>query len=667
MLNVTIDTNPVVVAPGVTIVGPSNALFGNHGASGYFVVENYGTIAGSKISGKGVYLSPGGSVTNAASASITGNRGVGIYAAAGTVVNDGSIAGTGNKGIGVNLNSGGSVSNGTAGSITGFEGVKVLDGLGTVVNYGDIAGSDHGVYLFSGGSATNAASGTIAGDFDGVLIAVAAGTVINQGSIVGTGANGIGVQLNSGGLVSNAASASLTGVYEGVKLETGGAVMNYAAIAATGTSGSGAFLADGGAVSNAAAGTIGGAFGVAVFGATGTVANDGSIVSTGTYARGGGFAGGVGVYFRYGGAVTNTASGTIAGYVAGVNISGGSTGVVVNDGSIASPGGSGVALYSGGSVTNTAGASISAGNIGVDLAGGGSLTDAGAIIAANAVLFGGTGNNLLALAPGYRISGTVTGSTSAANTLELASAASIGTLVGLGAKFTNFGAIDFVAGADWSITGNASGLAGAISGFTVGDTIELTAVVATGSSFSSGVLTLDVTGGFVTLDLPGSFGLEEFNVTPGSGDTVVTVLPCFAAGTRIACRDGERTVEDLAPGDTVWVVGAGFAEITWIGHREVNCARHPRPADVWPVRVRAGAFGAGMPHRDLLLSPDHAVFLDGALIPIRYLVNGRTIVQEPVASVTYYHVELAAHALILAEGLPCESYLDTGNRAVMAA
>jgi hypothetical protein len=31
--------------------------------------------------------------------------------------------------------------------------------------------------------------------------------------------------------------------------------------------------------------------------------------------------------------------------------------------------------------------------------------------------------------------------------------------------------------------------------------------------------------------------------------------------------------------------------------------------------------------------------------------------------VTYYHVELAAHDVILAEGLLCESYLDTGNRA----
>jgi hypothetical protein len=113
------------------------------------------------------------------------------------------------------------------------------------------------------------------------------------------------------------------------------------------------------------------------------------------------------------------------------------------------------------------------------------------------------------------------------------------------------------------------------------------------------------------------------------------------------------------------------AEVTWVGHRRVDCRRHPRPEEVWPVRVAAGAFGRGVPCRDLLLSPDHAVFAKGehgggVLIPVRHLVNGRTVRQEAVDSVTYFHVELAAHDVLLAEGLACESYLDTGNRAAFA-
>jgi hypothetical protein len=87
---------------------------------------------------------------------------------------------------------------------------------------------------------------------------------------------------------------------------------------------------------------------------------------------------------------------------------------------------------------------------------------------------------------------------------------------------------------------------------------------------------------------------------------------------------------------------------------------------VWPVRVLAGAFGDDVPHRDLLLSPDHAVFVAGVLIPIRYLVNGSTVAQVETADVRYYHVELDRHDVLLAEGLAAESYLDTGNRGAFA-
>jgi hypothetical protein len=79
-----------------------------------------------------------------------------------------------------------------------------------------------------------------------------------------------------------------------------------------------------------------------------------------------------------------------------------------------------------------------------------------------------------------------------------------------------------------------------------------------------------------------------------------------------------------------------------------------------------------MPVRDLRLSPDHAVFVRGVLIPVRYLLNGATVVQEEVSLVIYFHVELAnaagdaVHDVVLAEGLACESFLDTGNRGAFA-
>ena len=94
-----------------------------------------------------------------------------------------------------------------------------------------------------------------------------------------------------------------------------------------------------------------------------------------------------------------------------------------------------------------------------------------------------------------------------------------------------------------------------------------------------------------------------------------------------------------------------------------NCTRHPDPQSVWPVRLTAGAFGPGRPCRDLLLSPNHAVYVTGDLIPIKFLINDTTIVQVPVDEITYYHVKLARHDILLAEALAVESYLDAGDRS----
>lgn len=137
---------------------------------------------------------------------------------------------------------------------------------------------------------------------------------------------------------------------------------------------------------------------------------------------------------------------------------------------------------------------------------------------------------------------------------------------------------------------------------------------------------------------------------------------CFVAGTRIATPCGERAVETLREGDMVSTTSGGMGPAIWIGTRDVDCEKHPRPERVWPIRVRAGAFGAGCPARDLMLSPDHSVYLDGALVPVGLLIDGTHIVQVPVDRVSYWHVELPRHDVILAEGLAVESFLECGNR-----
>ncbi len=67
-----------------------------------------------------------------------------------------------------------------------------------------------------------------------------------------------------------------------------------------------------------------------------------------------------------------------------------------------------------------------------------------------------------------------------------------------------------------------------------------------------------------------------------------------------------------------------------------NFMSRPDGREHWPVRVRAGAFGVGLPRRDLMLSPDHAVFVDGALVPVRHLADGAAIAHEFVTATTSF-------------------------------
>jgi hypothetical protein len=211
---------------------------------------------------------------------------------------------------------------------------------------------------------------------------------------------------------------------------------------------------------------------------------------------------------------------------------------------------------------------------------------------------------------------------------------------------------------------------GPIENFGSGDFIELVGVTATAISYTSGDLKLQTATGTLDLGITGTHTLADFVIDNSGTETGISIaspaVPCFAAGTRIATTRGPIAVEDLHAGDSVVTASGGTQPIQWIGHRNVDCRRHPAPSRVWPVRIAAHAFAEGQPERLLLLSPDHSVFIDNVLIPVKYLVNDSTIVQAEVASISYFHIELPRHDILLAEGLPAESYLDIGDRSNFA-
>ena len=117
----------------------------------------------------------------------------------------------------------------------------------------------------------------------------------------------------------------------------------------------------------------------------------------------------------------------------------------------------------------------------------------------------------------------------------------------------------------------------------------------------------------------------------GEYDVATWPPPTSPAGPLLRRRHPDRdparrgAVEHLSPATACgWPTAA---RRRWCGSATAgsHCRRHPRPHDVRPVRIAAHAFGLGRPRRDLRLSPDHAVFVDGVLIPVRYLLNGATV------------------------------------------
>jgi hypothetical protein len=207
----------------------------------------------------------------------------------------------------------------------------------------------------------------------------------------------------------------------------------------------------------------------------------------------------------------------------------------------------------------------------------------------------------------------------------------------------------------------------AITGFGGSDEIVVPNV-----TFAAGSTPI-IGAGAVTIDLQagGTFTFSSFAFQSGAPETLtvgahsITDAACFAAGTMIRAEQGEVAVESLQPGDRVVTSSDVMRAVRWIGSRQIDFTRHPDPSRAQPIRIRRDAIATGMPSRDLLVSPDHALFIDGRLVLARLLLNGGSIVREAKArAVHYFHVELDAHDILFADGMPSESYLDTGNRGM---
>jgi hypothetical protein len=140
---------------------------------------------------------------------------------------------------------------------------------------------------------------------------------------------------------------------------------------------------------------------------------------------------------------------------------------------------------------------------------------------------------------------------------------------------------------------------------------------------------------------------------------------CFAAGTLIRTPAGDALVETLRVGDLVVTASGETRPVKWMGHTDIDFRRTPRGGPGLPIRIAADAFGPARPSKDLYLSAGHSVCVDllgEVLIPVEHLINGGTIAEIDTDAISYWHVELESHDILLANNLPAESYLAMANR-----
>jgi len=206
---------------------------------------------------------------------------------------------------------------------------------------------------------------------------------------------------------------------------------------------------------------------------------------------------------------------------------------------------------------------------------------------------------------------------------------------------------------------------GEISGYTItpeSGGVQTITVMTSGAN--NGTLTFEIDdasrGGSLT---SGSFavGAGPLHISADGGGIQLTL--CFLGGTMIATPYGEAAVETLQPGDLVLTADGNVVPVRWIGINTV-ATRFADPKRSMPIHIMPGALGEGLPKRDLKLSPDHALLLDGVLVQAGALVNDLTIhrVGWMPEQFRYYHIEMAAHDLIIAEGVAAETFVDNVSR-----
>lgn len=171
--------------------------------------------------------------------------------------------------------------------------------------------------------------------------------------------------------------------------------------------------------------------------------------------------------------------------------------------------------------------------------------------------------------------------------------------------------------------------------------------------------------------IPHNGELDAF-FAPGPGSTSVSysdnfvdaIVVCFLTDTHINSGNKRIPVQDLNIGDKISDANGNLHAVKFVFKQSFK-QPFVNKQNAFPICIKQNAISDNVPRRDLFVSPAHALMIDGHFMRADTLVNGVSIFQvdSMPEEFTYYHIELATHELIMAEGAAAETSGGLGRNA----
>ena len=158
---------------------------------------------------------------------------------------------------------------------------------------------------------------------------------------------------------------------------------------------------------------------------------------------------------------------------------------------------------------------------------------------------------------------------------------------------------------------------------------------------------------------------------PSTGEVEYSQLvpvPCFTSGAMIETETGPRAIDTVVEGDRIATRDHGLQTVRLVARTTLSPERLATHPELRPIRVAAGAFGPGLPNRDMLVSPHHRLLLAGWRAEAMFgaaevlghacaMRNDSSITTDPAqGGVTYIHLLFDRHEIVCVDGVWSESF-----------